>query len=83
VPLGSKNSWLMFVHMGQGTLTAATAWAPADNPVPAHFSVTFSEWPHVQQAKSRITFSSIIMLNGLFDEERQAAPVEVQPAGDT
>jgi hypothetical protein len=45
---------------GQGTLTAATVRAPAATPLPLHFTVTLIASPQVQQAKSNITWSSII-----------------------
>src|SRR5439155_24695683 len=60
VPLGSKYKWLMLQQSGQGTLTAATAWAPPASPLPAHFRVTPTQAPQVQQAKSRSIFTSIM-----------------------
>src|SRR5438874_13145805 len=50
----------MFPQVGQGTLTLATPLDPAARPLPAHLTVTPMSWPQEQQAKSRITSSSII-----------------------
>src|SRR5437588_840434 len=60
VPLGSKKSSLTLLQVGQGTLTAATAWAFPANPVPAHFRVTPIGDPQLPQAKSRSSVSSIM-----------------------
>src|SRR5262249_15204433 len=57
---GSKYSWLMFPQFGQGILTLATPLVPSARPLPAQWSVTPMSCRHEQQAKSKITSSSII-----------------------
>jgi hypothetical protein len=70
VPLGSKYSWLMVLQLGQGTRTEATDRPAPANPLPAHFTVTLTDSWHPQQAKSRITFSSI-MEDGPLEKSRK------------
>src|SRR5262245_51835828 len=50
----------MVPQPGQGTFTVATVRPDRARPLPSHFTVTLTGSSQAQQAKSRITCSSII-----------------------